>query len=461
MDTRIPGYSRSSKERLLRPQADEKKDKLPNSFNKQDNVAVAATRIFDRGHLGLSFNHFNTLYGSVAEDDVSIDMTQNRFELHGELRPESGVVRKYKLKSAQSDYFHKEIADGATGTTFKNRGNESRLEALTKTKRWDGVTGLQTQIFSFEADGDEAFLPSSDTSRISLFTFQQYSFGRQAVRFGGRLENHSIGKRSSTKFGASDKVEYLGHNASVGHCFDFTRESTLESSVSYTERAPTAQELYSNGKHVATGTFEIGDSQLIKEKATAFEVTFKNITEKNVFTGSIYSQVFKDYISLNPNGQENGGVPEYEYRQTDALFYGVDLDHRSSLGHLPKGQLWLVNKFDWVRAKDTDNGDNLPRISPPRLTLGFDYVSDRWSADIETQYVAHQTKVSSVETRTDDYFMTNLGYTFHMIGNLSSLNLFARVRNIFNVEARNHVSTLKDIAPLPGRNVMVGAEIQL
>lgn len=461
MDSKIPGHARTTKERKDDPQADEAKNELPNSFNKQDNIAVAASRIFERGHVGLSFNHYNTLYGSVADEAVSIDMTQNRFELHAEYRPEAGPFRKYKLKSAQSDYFHREIEGGATGTIFTNEGNETRLEALNKSGAWNGVVGLQTQIFTFKADGDEAFLPGSDTTKASLFTFQQYSFGKQALRFGARLENQSIEKMSSANFGGSDEVGYLGYNASIGHCYDFSRTNTLESSISYTERAPTSQELYSNGEHVATGTFEIGDATLIKEKATAFEITFKNNSDKNTFTASIYSQVFKDYVALTPNGSQNGGVDEFEYVQTDALFYGIDLDNRSEVKKLEKGSLFLINKFDWVRAKDTDSGDNLPRISPPRFTAGLEYVSDKWSADVESQYVAHQTKVAPVETRTDDFIMTNLGYTYHYIGNLTSLDLFARVRNIFDVEARNHVSTLKDIAPLPGRNFIVGAQFQL
>lgn len=460
-DQEIPGYARSSKLRSTDPQPDEAKDKLPNSFNKQDNIAVGVSRILDRGYYGLSFNHFNTLYGSVADPDVAIDMTQNRFEFHGEYRPEGGSIRKYKLKSAQSDYFHKELEGDVTGTTFKNRGNETRIEAVNRAGAFNGVTGIQTQIFDFSAKGDEAFLPGSENSKIALFTFQQYSFGKNALRAGGRVESIDIKKESSSNFGPSDKKNYTGLNASLGHCYDFTKKHTLESTVSYSERAPTFQELYSNGEHVATGTFEQGDSTLIKEKATAFEVTYKINSERNIFTGSVYSQVFKDYISLNPTGGDVGGVPVYLYEQVDALFYGVDMENRNEIRKMEKGSLFLVNKFDLVRAKDTDSGYNLPRISPPRFSAGLEYEAGKWSGDVEVQYVAHQTKVAPEETRTEDYALTNLGYTYRLVGETRSVDFFARVRNLFDVEARNHVSTLKDLAPLPGRNFIVGAQFQL
>jgi iron complex outermembrane receptor protein len=466
-EVEIPGNARSAKERSLNPQADEQKDKLPNSFNKQDNVAGAVARIFDRGHLGVSFNHFNTLYGSVAEpeEDVSIDMTQNRFELHGEYRPESGSVRKYKIKSAQSDYFHKEIANGATGTVFTNKGNETRIEGLNKNGDWNGVSGIQTQVFDFTAKGEEAFLPSSENAKVSLFSFQQLSIGKNAARMGARLENSKVAKEASAEFPGSDDVSFLGMNASIGHCYDFTKKNTLESSISYTERAPNFQELYAEGDHIATGTYERGDSNLTKEKATAFEVTYKNNDVQNLFTGSVYTQVFNDYISLNqieetPSPSEEG-FDVYEYQQVDALFYGVDLQYRNELKKLSRGSLYMNNQFDLVRGKDTDSGKNLPRISPPRFTVGLEYGSDKWSADAEVQYVAQQTKTAPNETRTDDYAMTNIGYTYHIVGEQSSIDFFARVRNLFDVEARNAVSTLKDIAPLPGRNLIVGAQFQL
>ena len=459
----IPGYAHSSKERQTNPVSPEPKDKLPNSFNKQDNVAVGASKIFDRGYVGLSFNHFNTLYGSVADEEVSIDMTQNRFELHSEYRPESGSIKKWKFKSAQSDYFHKELEGGETGTTFKNKGNESRLEAHHKSGNLRGIGGLQTQVFDFSAKGEEAFLPSSDNTKVSLFSFQELNFGKHAARFGARLENSSIEKKSSAEFGSSDEKSYLGMNASLGHCYDFSKTHTLETSFSYTERAPNFQELYSDGAHLATGTYELGDSHLKKEKAYALEMTFKSTGTKHSFTGSIYSQVFKDYISLNPtaNTDVDSGFLINEYQQVDALFYGMDLDYKRELSKRETGVLNFLGKFDFVRGKNTDTGANLPRLSPPRVTAGLEFARAKWSLDGEVMYVAEQTKIAPNETRTADYALTNVGYTYNFVGDMTSLSLFARVRNIFDVEARSHVSTLKEIAPLPGRNFILGAQFQI
>lgn len=455
-DQKIPAHARGGESK--------KKGKLPNSFNKQDNVAVGASKILDRGYYGLSFNHFNTNYGAVAEEHVTIDMTQNRFELHSEYRPEGGPFRKFKLRSAQSDYFHKEIEERVTGTTFRNKGNETRLEGSTKSGNLNGVIGLQTQIFTFEAEGDEAFLPTNKNNRFAVFNFHELELAeKNALSFGARIESSDTKKETSDNFGESDRHNFTGISGSLGHQYMFNKENSLSTSLSYTERAPNFQELYSLGDHVASRTYEEGNVHLKKEKAQALEVNYKSQTDKHALTVSAYAQRFHDYISLMPTGvttNSDEGFGEFRYEQVDAIFYGMDLDGKRELFAVDAGVFSAITKADWVRAKDLDSGHNLPRISPPRVTLGLEYAKDKWSTDIEAQYVAHQTKIAPIESRTDSYTLTNLGYAYSIVGEKSALNLFARVRNVFDVTARNHVSFLKDIAPMPGRNFILGAQLQ-
>jgi iron complex outermembrane receptor protein len=462
-DQKIPGYARSKKTRQddpLPPGESEEKNKLDNSFSQQNSIGTGVTRFFNDGFLGLSFGHFDNEYGSVAEKEVSINMIQNRFELHGEHNL-NGPFKKIKIRSAQSDYRHKEIEGGATGTIFKNKGNETRIEALNESDSIKGVTGIQTQIFEFEAIGDEAFLPPSDNQIFSLFTFQELTVGKQAISGGGRIEKTDVEQKTSSNFGAADDFGFTALNGSAGYRYQLLKEHSLSFTYSYTERAPSFQELLSNGPHLATGTFEIGDKSLSKEKAHAFELGWKKVSDISKWSLSFYTQRFEDYIALTPNGALDpvDSLPENEYRQTNALFYGVDLDGKQTILQNEKGTWSLLSRFDYVRGKDTKTGDNLPRISPPRVTTGVEFLKNKWSSDIEAQYVFEQSKTAENENATDRYILTNLGTTYTLIKEESKFELFFRIRNIFDVEARNHVSTLKDIAPLAGRNFILGGQI--
>ncbi len=450
-EQRIPHNALTPNEKRKKPDLPEEKDKLKNSSSQQNTIGVGATRFFDRGHLGLAFNHFNTDYGTVVEKNVEIGMRQNRYEMSGEYRPENLPVKKLRLRSAQTDYLHREFEDGLTGTIFKNAGNETRLEALNEKGAIQGASGLQTDLSEFSSEGDEAFLPSVKNKIVSLFTFQEYTFGKNALSAGARLENTQIDSKD-------DDFGFFNQNASAGYVYKLDTQNTYNISYSYTERAPTFQELLSEGPHLATNNYERGNRHLLKEKAHALELGYKYLTTTSHLNFAVYGQKFEDYISLNNTKvlDDSGELEIYNYRQTSALITGLDLDAKKQISKGERGTLSAISKFDYIVGRDTTHHEYLPRISPPRLTLGLEHLKGHWESDVDVQYVSDQTRVAENERRTDGYFLTNIGTQYSIMRATSQIDLFLRVRNIFDVEARNHVSFLKEIAPLPGRNIMAG-----
>lgn len=427
---------------------------LKNSTNRQDSLGFGVSRIFERGYLGLSYNHFNTFYGVVAEEEVKIKMKQNRFDLQTEWRLDDAIFSKVKFKTAQSSYDHNELEGNIVGTVFTNKGNETRLEALNEGKNIKGVTGLQTQIFHFAALGDEAFLPEIKNQQVALFSYQELHYSQNAFRLATRLEDTDIQKVNGSK------KSFTSLSGSLGHQYDFDSNHSLTTGFSYNERTPNFQELYASGPHLATGTYEQGSESLTKEKSYALEMSYKANSKRNDFIFNVYTQKFRDYIALNPSGTLDtvSGLPLFYYGQVNALFYGFELENKLRLINIGNGRLSLKNTFDFVRAKDTHNDVNLPRISPPRLGATLEFSQGKSVADIGATYVFKQTVLAPNETQTAAYFLTNFNYSFKLN---STFSFYARVRNIFDVEARNHVSTLKDIAPLPGRNFIAGLQIQL
>ena len=182
-DLQIPGFARSAKERDVNPSTDEEpEDELPNSASVQKSAALGVSRIFNKGYVGASYYFFDNRYGAVAEENVDIRMKQNRLELHGEYKVGGESLKSIKLKTAQSDYGHKEMEGSEVGTTFTNEGNESRLEFLTESENLKGVSGFQTQIFNFSAVGEEAYLPPSRNS-LKAPTFSARAFEQRTSIF--------------------------------------------------------------------------------------------------------------------------------------------------------------------------------------------------------------------------------------------------------------------------------------
>lgn len=458
-DQSVPHYARSKFARQNDPvPADEvePKNKIPNSANQQDSIGAGVTRFFDRGSLGMAFNHFKNTYGTVAEEDVTIGMQQNRYELSGEYKLNWSGIQKLRVKSAQTDYKHREFEGAQTGTIFRNKGNETRLEFVNETAQLKGVTGVQTQFSEFEAQGEEAFLPEVQNQVAALFTFQEYSTGSQTYSAAARLESTNVEKKSSDNFGAGDEIGFLGYNASLGFAHKFTDAQNGFVNYSYTERAPTFQELFANGEHVATNAFELGSSSLGKEKSHGLEVGTKYLSNRSSLNVSLYSQLFSNYIALNATGNTSAPAPEYQYEQVEAAVYGLDVDSKTQVTQVKRGLLNAFSRFDFVRGKDIESGQNLPRLSPPRLAAGLEYALGQWQIDGEVQHVFDQTHTAPLERRTQAYTLTSLGGQYSFLGKQSKLDLFLRLRNLFDVEARSHVSFLKEIAPLPGRNIILG-----
>ncbi len=450
-DLRIPGKQKSSHVDL--PGQFTSKNKLPNSGSVQKSAAVGASKIFKKGHVGMSYYFFDNYYGSIAEPNVDIKMKQNRFEFHSDYRFQHDTFKTIRFKMAQSDYGHDELDSGVSGTRFLNQGNESRLELLNERSALKGVSGFSTQIFNFKSSGSEAFLPATRNRMGSVFTLQEYFHGDQVYSFGARLETSRIQKES----GAASVKQFNGLNSAIGLRHSFSETHTGVINVSYSERLPNFQELFANGFHVASGTFEQGNSRLNNEKAAAMDLglNYKSDVVQSKF--SVYAQDFQNYTTLflTNTPSTEPGINISQFRQVGALFYGADLDAQKKLGDSPFN---LLVKADWVRAKNKKDGTNLPRIAPPRLSLGLEMLKDRLSYDLEAQYNFEQTHTAPNETRTDAFTMLNAGVSYEFIQNSGKWNFFARLKNILNQEARLHSSTLKDIAPLAGRNIMAGTQ---
>ncbi|MBY0517680.1 MAG: TonB-dependent receptor [Bacteriovoracaceae bacterium] len=428
-------------------------DRLKNTQVQQETVSGGFSKILKRGYVGLSLNHFGSQYGSVAEESVRIHLRQNRYELAGEYKFDEMFFDKIRFRSAQAMYRHDEFEGKTVGTVFKNEGNESRLEVIRSRGDWNHVMGVHSQLFSFSAQGDEAYLPTTFNEHFSLFTYHQKKLDTSTFDFGGRVENSLVDKKSSQGFGEKTDRGFTGLSASAGYKKNWN-ENSVALTGSYTERAPTFQELFSNGGHVATGTFERGDKNLKKEKSRSVELTFARKTSDWDGRLSSYIQDFENYIALAPTGSVDSGTgfDIYDYESDAARIYGMETENTFKLN--PNWN--LVAKGDWVRGKNLKTGKNLPRLSPARVSMGLEWSRENWTLDTELQHAFEQQHINPNESRTAQYDLLSLGAQRVFVLAQMSVTGFLRLKNIFDDRARNHVSTVKNIAPMAGRNIVLG-----
>ncbi|WP_412460577.1 TonB-dependent receptor [Pseudomonas sp. SC11] len=463
-DLRIPGYARSSKVR----DADEpgSKHRLENSDGRQDGGAIGGSYQWDHGYAGLSYSRYDGNYGSVAEPGVRLDMEQDHYAFASELRDLQGPFSSIKVDAGYTEYQHREIEDGEVGTTFKNKGYEARIEARHQPLGpVEGVIGAQVSRNEFSALGEEAFVPQTDTDSLAVFMLEQWqATERLNLSLGARLEHTRVdpdGKGNERFVDADSTNSFNAASLSSGAVYQLDPVWALAASLGYTERAPTFYELYANGAHVATGTYEVGDPNLNKEKAISGDLAlrFDNGTHKGS-VGVFYSH-FRNYIGLIGSGIQREGeddetIPEYLYSGVRARFYGVEAQDHWKLLENRYGSFALELSGDYTRAKNLDTGEPLPRIAPLRVNSGLLWELDRWQARVDVQHAAAQHRKPANETSTDGYTTLGASVGYHFDIGQSQWLAFVRGENLTNQTVRYASSILRDIAPAPGRSVEVG-----
>lgn len=460
-DLRIPGFARSNRQRALDgPTVEQPKGRLSNSSSSSDSGAVGASLTLDEGYLGLSYSDLKANYGTVAESDVRVDMNSKRLGVAGEVRELGTFVRGVKFKYNYTDYLHNELENGEIATIFKNKGYETRIDATHgKLGPLTGAFGVQLSNTDFAALGEEAFLPKVNTDAKALFVYEEAVFGNVKLTAGGRNEHTTVGSAgdspTTTRFGAAQARKFSANSGALGALYTFNQNVGLAANFSHTQRVPTYAELFANGRHVATGQFEVGDTTLSKEKSNGADLQLRWHSGLHSASISGFYTRFQNYIALIKSGQEQEGLPEALFRAVKAEFHGFEAEGKFRI-YEKNGNLNLNLRGDYVRAKNRDTGESLPRISPMRLGAGLDYQLGKFSAMLDVTHSFKQDQVEANELPTSGYTLTDAKLNYRFKTQSVNWDAYIKGNNLFNQEARAHTSILKEIAPLPGRGFLMG-----
>lgn len=444
------------------------KGRLKNSHLNSEGFSVGGSYGWDGGYFGLAYSGFDADYGSPAEEEVTIDLRKRQWNFQGAFYEPFRGIEEIQYRFGISDYEHTEFHGDEAGTRFTNEGYDGRVEF--RHGAWgpfEGRFGYQAQRSDFEATGEEKFLPEVTTKSHSAFWFEELKWNER-LRFeaGLRLDHTAVEAREDADFGPGRDRSFNGLSGSVGVVFEPNEDYAVAFSTSWTERAPTYQELYAGGPHLATGSFELGDDGLSMEKSLGFDVSVRKRTGRVTGAFTVFYNRFDDFIGLFPTGGEEDGLPVYGYQATDAEFFGAELETTFHLlgpvvaGEVADEHLNLELSADYVQANDRRSGDALPRISPFHARAALDYKRGGFGARLESVFSAHQAETAENELPTDSYVMFNAGVSYTLASGGVTTDFYLKGVNLTNEEAREHSSFLKDIAPLSGRGVVAGVKVR-
>jgi len=434
--------------------------KVRNTDVEVDAYGAGVSHVHDRGFFGVSVKRTDTTYGVPyeqilapidpnAEGPVSIHLQQTRYDLRGEQALDNRWFEKVRVSVGYADYQHAEVSvdSGEVGTRFLSDGVEGRVELVHREHDGhQGAIGVQGLSRSFEAIGDEAFVPSTKIKEFGVFTLQRLDRGTWGVDAGLRLDTRSLKT-------PDQKRDFDNVSASLGVFLKPTDQLFYALTLSRNGRAPTEFELFANGPHPGTGGYEVGDDSLDNETVTSLEATVRWRGERLRAEGHLWAARYDNFIEEAPTGAIEDDLPVYQYFQTGADFHGAEFEASYEAWRGASQSVRLETTFDWVHG-ETDAGTPA-RIPPWSLGGSIVWSVPRVETTLEVRRVAEQDRVADFELPTDGYTVVNLKATFKP-HEASPLRLFVDGRNVTNEEIREHASFLKDIAPSPGRSVRAG-----
>ena len=497
--------------------------RLPNSALRTRSAGLGASWVGERGFIGVGHSFYTSRYGipghahgdghgdghghdghdadhgdehddgDAHADGVRILLDQHRNELRAGL-DRLGVFETLRLKFADTRYTHTEFEGAQVGTVFDNRSREARLELVHRPfGAWRGALGMQAQRRNFSAVGAEAFVPANRTRDIGLFYVADAQFGAFSTELGARVDRNRV----DTGAHALDpqrltRREFDTTSLSAALRWNAGEDFHLSLGVDRAQRSPTAEELYSNGLHVATGAIEVGNDRLGVETAERVELGAHWHSPLVTLGVSAYFTRYRDFIYLTTvedlrtpgSVLYDGGTLVNVWAQGDARFHGVEADAQFHLvdageqhldlrvfGDLVRGRLSgdaneqrriAIFHDGHVHRRDVGigGGGHLPRIAAPRLGAELRWNTLQWRANLGAVRYFNQQRVADAETASPGYTLVNANLTWHRdtaAGN--AVEVFLDGSNLLDSEARPHTSFMKDLAPLPGRSFGAGVRV--
>ena len=441
-----------------------------NTFAFGKGLALGGAYVSDGAAVGLTYNRYLSHYGIPSEpggEAAHIDLDQANYS--GALRLSAPLpgIESINGRIGYSDYMHEEIVDGqGILSTFSNNEWEGRLEVLHSGFGvvTTGAFGIQWGNRDFGAVGEGAdYLSPSNTKMFGGYLFERLALS-DSLSFEGAVRLETVRVRGATTALGSVARDFAPTSLAFGAIVRPADSISFSVNLSQTERAPNVVELFAQGPHEASATFEFGDPDVGGERARSIEAGFHyDGTDGAHATFSIFSTSFDGFIagvltgnSYDEDGGfisgESGDFAELFYLQRDARFWGFEAEAHIPLFKLSGGVAGIDLQADYVRA-EFDGGGNVPRIPPLRYGGGAFFETEGFELTLHALHTSAQNKVAVQEIPTGNFTLVDAAATYRVYESESGvLNLAFAASNILDEHARNHVSFTKDRVLLPGRS---------
>jgi iron complex outermembrane receptor protein len=447
---------------------------IENSYLRNTHDTVGLSYVGDNGYIGGSFSSYLSDYGIPPDPNgghpsgVDIEMRKYQTDIRGERVLSHSFFKNIEARFSFVSYNHVELeSNGTLGTEFgKLTSNFSVTSNMSGWGIFDqGSVGIWGELVDYAVNGAQT--PDSDQYSAAAYLIQEGDIGDLHFEFGARLEavqSRPDEERTSARIGEIENRSFLGLASSASLIYGLTDELFAGTTIMHSFRAPTLEELYSEGPHLAAYSFEIGNPQLDPERGLGTELFLRYQTGWLNAEIAGYRNKFQNYLYPRDTGEQSISDPalnNYQFTDAEAEFLGVELSANAQVH--PK--LNIGGNLSYTRANRSvseeeqeitgydDDSRPLPMIPPLQGSIFTRFSQGNFTATGRVVFADEQTRVGEFETETNSYtlFNASLQYRFDTNKLLHTVTLSGK--NLLDTTYRNHLSRIKDVFPEPGRSV--------
>ena len=457
--------------------------KLKNTQSQTTNYKIGFTKYGQKSFINCIVENYNMNYGIPPSKEghingVDIKLVKNTFQLNYHIDISLYDFDQLDIIYNFIDYSHGEYESNfdfrAVGL-LKNTYN-TKIEL----KSDHSIIGTDINYKQFSSEGFY-WTPRTNEISISFYGFLKKQLDAYDLLTSFRLGSLVIQpQKPFMNFSNlnSDEVidrQFTYFSSSIGIKRNFD-SIEISSWLMNTMRAPILEELYSDGPHLGTYSYEIGTPSLDLEKIYGFESSISYNTLPLSMSFTTFYNYSPYYYQMNKmgycyeefvNGQDHpcsgadfiewgsgasGWLYKYQSEGVESIIRGLEFN----LGYNYK-DFRLIYDFSLVRGDNLTQKLPLSYMNPDKHILILNFEKKNMNYKFKTSKIHAQNRLGEFETSTASSILVDFIFSY----NYKKQDISIQFNNIYNNKYRNHLSRTKDIMLEPGRSILINYKIIL
>jgi iron complex outermembrane receptor protein len=427
---------------------------------------------FSYGQLAMNYGIPGSPDGHISGVDIDMNKNTQKFNVHKDIS-----ILGFQTLDIDQRYINYGHTELEKGSSYPSVILDQQIFSLQNTLKGPKLhIGSLFQYRNFQAGG---FYWTPDTKELNIAVFglverEIYNF---TLQLSSRAEYLSVIPDVQDRLSNIDTSQVLQRDYSIFSAgigvFRSWKNWEFSFGIMLTGRAPGIEDLYSDGPHLGTYAYEIGQPTLNLEKTIGLEASLEHHTDKSEIRMTGYQNFSPNYHISSKMGEceekfvdgeghpcagadfiewgsgSSGWLYKYQMQGLRVSVYGLE----SELKYKLTNSINLYGSISLIRGENLSDNTPLAYMPPDKFLFSTELDLNPITATLTLKKVSSQERLGEFETRTDGYFLTDISGTYIINSSNIIHKIIFRIDNIFDQEYYNHLSRMKLIMPEKGRSI--------